>query len=48
MRVGRYKQVAPDSFGLSVEEVLGLEDRELNTVVGLRQLAPYRWVGAGD
>jgi hypothetical protein len=34
--------VAPDSFGLSVEEILALEDRELNQVVGLKKLAPYR------
>eukprot|EP00887_Chlorella_sp_A99_P002553 scaffold6.g2553.t1 len=38
----RYKAVAPDTFGLTPEEVLGMEDRELNQVVGLKKLAPYR------
>ncbi|PSC75398.1 KRI1-like protein [Micractinium conductrix] len=38
----RYKEVQPDSFGLEVEDILALEDKELNSVVGLKRLAPYR------
>ncbi|KAL4428120.1 hypothetical protein ABPG75_002209 [Micractinium tetrahymenae] len=38
----RYKEVQADSFGLSVQDILGMEDRELNQVVGLKKLAPYR------
>lgn len=34
----------PDSFGLAVEDILGLEDKDLNQVVGLKKLAPYRCV----
>ena len=40
----RYKEVQPDSFGLAVEDILGLEDKDLNQVVGLKKLAPYRCV----
>ncbi|GAB4820679.1 hypothetical protein N2152v2_007725 [Parachlorella kessleri] len=41
-----YKEVPQDDFGLSVEELLALTDKELNQVVGLRQLAPYREDGS--
>jgi protein KRI1 len=38
----RYKAVAPDKYGLKTEEVLTLSDKELNQVVSLKKLAPYR------
>ena len=37
-----YTQVAPDSFGLTLQQLLQREDRELNKIVGLKKLAPYR------
>lgn len=38
----RYKAVAPDKYGLRTEEILTLSDKELNQVVSLKKLAPYR------
>ncbi|GMH32717.1 hypothetical protein BSKO_00551 [Bryopsis sp. KO-2023] len=38
----RYVQVPKDSFGLTVEEILSLDDKDLNAFVGRRQLDPYR------
>ena len=38
----RYKAVAADRYGLKTEEVLALTDKELNQVVSLKKLAPYR------
>ena len=38
----RYKAVAADRYGLKTEEVLALSDKELNQVVSLKKLAPYR------
>ncbi|MEW5312524.1 MAG: hypothetical protein WDW38_004154 [Sanguina aurantia] len=38
----RYKQVAQSNFGLSVDDILKFSDKELNTVAGLKRLAPYR------
>lgn len=38
----RYRQVAPIRDGLSTEEILSLPDRDLNAIIGLRKLAPYR------
>lgn len=35
-------QVEAESFGLSSEDVLALSDKQLNSVVGLKLLAPYR------
>lgn len=35
-------QVPQASFGLSVDDILALPDKDLNQVVGLRRLAPYR------
>jgi protein KRI1 len=42
----RYKEVAPDAFGLTPEEILTMDDKELNQVVGLKRVAaPYRTDG---
>ncbi|KAL4445294.1 hypothetical protein ABPG77_011119 [Micractinium sp. CCAP 211/92] len=38
----RYKEVQPASFGLEVNDILAMDDKELNQVVGLKKLAPYR------
>ncbi|KAG2432858.1 hypothetical protein HXX76_008591 [Chlamydomonas incerta] len=38
----RYKPVDPSTFGLSVDDILRLDDRSLNQVVGIKRLAPYR------
>jgi protein KRI1 len=38
----RYRQVAPIRDGLSAAEILALPDKDLNAIVGLRKLAPYR------
>lgn len=37
----RYRAVEPIKDGLDVFEILSLSDKDLNSVVGLRQLAPY-------
>ncbi|KAF5829462.1 hypothetical protein DUNSADRAFT_16043 [Dunaliella salina] len=38
----RYKQVPANTFGLSAEDLLTRDDKELNQIVGLKKLAPYR------
>ena len=38
----RYVQVPPQDFGLTAEEILLLDDRDLNGYVGLKRIAPYR------
>ncbi|KAG2501152.1 hypothetical protein HYH03_000967 [Edaphochlamys debaryana] len=38
----RYKEVPSNTFGLSVDEILRLDDKSLNQVVGMKRLAPYR------
>lgn len=39
----KYRQVPAETFGLSVEDILTLPDKELNQIVGMKQLAaPYR------
>ena len=39
----RYKDVDAQTFGLRSDEILGMEDKELNKVLGLRVIAaPYR------
>ena len=37
-----YKEVAPKMFGLSTKDVLTMDDKSLNQIVGLKKLAPYR------
>eukprot|EP00210_Caulerpa_lentillifera_P001756 g1686.t1 len=38
----RYMKVPKQNYGLSVEDILCLDDKELNEFVGLRRLNPYR------
>eukprot|EP00798_Chlamydomonas_sp_ICE-L_P001660 gene1660-33055_t len=38
----RYKQVPSQQFGMSLEDVLRHSDKELNQVIGMKRLAPYR------
>lgn len=38
----KYASVPKDSYGLSAVEILLADDADLNNVVGLKQLQPYR------
>lgn len=37
-----YKKVEPESFNMSAHDILGMEDKELNRIVSMKYLAPYR------
>ncbi len=38
----KYRSVKADDYGIGIEDMLNLEDRELNSRVSLKKLAPYR------
>ncbi|EPY54088.1 krr family protein [Schizosaccharomyces cryophilus OY26] len=38
----RYRQVAPETFGMDVLDILNASDSDLNKYVGLKKLMPYR------
>jgi len=38
----KYKEVAPKMFGLTTRDILLMDDKALNQIVGLKKLAPYR------
>ncbi|XP_057504913.1 protein kri1 [Actinidia eriantha] len=38
----KYKEVGAKTYGLSAEEILMLDDKELNQYVSIKKLAPYR------
>ncbi|GFR40096.1 hypothetical protein Agub_g644 [Astrephomene gubernaculifera] len=38
----KYREVPASTFGLSVDDILRLDDKSLNQVAGMKRLAPYR------
>ncbi|CAI5478693.1 unnamed protein product [Closterium sp. Yama58-4] len=43
----KYQQVKPNNYGLKVDQILQLRDKDLNQIVSLKKLAPYQpeeWV----
>ncbi|GMM32546.1 Kri1 protein [Martiniozyma asiatica (nom. inval.)] len=38
----KYREVSPDSFGLTVSEILQADDKHLNEFMSLKKLAPFR------
>uniref|UniRef100_J3M8C5 Kri1-like C-terminal domain-containing protein n=1 Tax=Oryza brachyantha TaxID=4533 RepID=J3M8C5_ORYBR len=38
----KYKQVKPNTFGLSTYEILASDDKDLNQYVSMKKIAPYR------
>ncbi|CEP62409.1 Kri1p LALA0_S05e05006g [Lachancea lanzarotensis] len=38
----RYREVSPESFGLSHREIFAADDTDLNEFIGLKKFAPYR------
>jgi protein KRI1 len=38
----KYRKVAPNTFGMSIDEIVTADENELNARVSLKKLAPYR------
>jgi len=38
----KYRSVAPSTFGMNFNDILALPDKDLNQIIGLKKLAPYR------
>lgn len=38
----KYRSVPKEDYGLSTDDILKLKDKELNQLVGLKRMAPYR------
>lgn len=38
----RYREVSPESFGLTSRDIFAADDAELNKYIGLKKFAPYR------
>lgn len=38
----RYREVSPESYGLSTREIFAADDSQLNEFIGLKKFAPYR------
>jgi protein KRI1 len=38
----KYREVSPESFGLTYNEIFQANDTDLNELIGLKKLAPYR------
>eukprot|EP01122_Echinamoeba_exundans_P013648 TRINITY_DN5998_c0_g1_i1.p1 TRINITY_DN5998_c0_g1~~TRINITY_DN5998_c0_g1_i1.p1 ORF type:complete len:670 (+),score=253.21 TRINITY_DN5998_c0_g1_i1:22-2010(+) len=46
----KYRKVAPNTFGMSIDEIVTADESELNSRVSLKKLAPYRereWIVRG-
>ncbi|KAK6201124.1 KRRI-interacting protein 1 [Scheffersomyces amazonensis] len=37
----KYREVSPESFGLTTRDILIADDKQLNTFIGMKKLAPY-------
>jgi protein KRI1 len=44
----KYRTSAPQSYGLSIEEILMADDKDLNQYMGIKKYAPYRKSGTWD
>eukprot|EP00177_Eucheuma_denticulatum_P001920 GFKZ01003429.1.p1 GENE.GFKZ01003429.1~~GFKZ01003429.1.p1 ORF type:complete len:728 (+),score=216.51 GFKZ01003429.1:114-2297(+) len=40
----KYKKVEAEAFNMTAEDILGMEDKDLNSLVSMKYLAPYRSV----
>lgn len=40
--VFKYREVSPESFGLTTREILLADDKQLNEFIGIKKFAPYR------
>lgn len=38
----KYREVSPESFGLTTREILTAQDKDLNELIGIKKFAPYR------
>ncbi|RLV90071.1 Protein KRI1 [Spathaspora sp. JA1] len=38
----KYREVSPESFGLTTRDIILADDKELNSFIGIKKFAPYR------
>ncbi|CCE82565.1 Piso0_002295 [Millerozyma farinosa CBS 7064] len=38
----KYREVSPESFGLTTRDILFADDKDLNRFIGIKKMAPYR------
>jgi len=41
-KIYRYKRVAPNTFGLTIEQILSMDDSELNKIASVKYCSPFR------